>query len=40
MNVANILKRIKNFICKKKTHVKIEPENVLHRPKRKMRQNN
>jgi hypothetical protein len=29
MNVANILKRIKNFICKKKTHVKIEPENVL-----------
>jgi len=29
MNVANIFKRIKNFICKKKSHVKIEPENVL-----------
>ena len=29
MNVTNIFKRIKNFICKKKLHAKIEPENIL-----------
>jgi len=29
MNVSNIFNRIKNFICKKKPHAKIEPENIL-----------
>ena len=31
MNVSNIFNRIKNFVCKKKPHAKIEPENKLTR---------
>jgi hypothetical protein len=31
MNVSIIFNRIKNFVCKKKIHVKIEPENKLTR---------
>ena len=31
MKVSKIFKRIKNFICNKKSHAKIEPENKLTR---------
>ena len=31
MNVSKLFNRIKDFICKKKTHAKIEPENKLTR---------